>query len=117
MLRLVKKDAYQKAVSMTPDELLCDKELIKELEIQSPFDADSHYVVVMSRVVDRGFTWGSIYRHNLVPFHKALVEECVFEISHACHTVKRDMPPSITGWHYNEEVNERQRRIRREKNR
>ena len=116
MLRLIKKDAYQRAISMTPDELARDTRLIAELKDNSPFDEHSHYVIIMSYHVSQAFDYASQYRHNILPFHEALVNECIFSISHICAELKPRIPLAVADWYSDHYHVERIRRERRAKN-
>lgn len=116
MLRLVKKDAYQRAISMTPDELARDTELIKELKSNDPFDEDSHYVIIMDYHVSQGFNYASQYRHNILPFHEALMNECIFSITHICDKLKPRIPLAVADWWTDHYAIERIRSKSRAKN-
>lgn len=105
MLALIKKHAYQKARMKSPHQLFADKELIRELKDGSPFDSETHYAVIMNRSVYQGFQYGSMYFHNVLSFHEALIYECAFELTHICPFDIAPIPDAVEQWysiHYDE---------------
>ena len=96
MLLTLRKDAYQKAIQIGVHELLNDKELKAQLKDQSAIDDDeSHVAIIISRATWHSFLYASMYYNNVERFHKALLEECVFTIAHACNVVKKDVPQEV----------------------
>lgn len=115
MLEVIRKDAYQKALVMTPDELMKDKQLIRDLKDSTPFDEDTHFAIIMSRAVWQGFLYASQYSHNVIAFHESLLEECIFGLTHLCD-VKPEISGEIEEWYDNHYRILRYRRACHEKN-
>ena len=86
----------KKAIQIGVHELLNDSELKAQLKEQGAIDNDeSHVAILISRAVWQSFLHASMYYGNVERFHKALVEECVFNLTHACNELKEGIPSEV----------------------